>query len=117
MSVMHETKQDKEHEHLILDTVSKKWKSSSQYTPVAYHVDGVLLNGTTVRAFAEVRIAHCERKKYPNYILSLQKYKYIVEIFNLTGLATFLLVEWNDGIHYLKLTNEITLEIVPYYKI
>ena len=82
MSVMHETKQDKEHEHLILDTVSKKWKSSIQYTPVAYHVDGVLLNGTTVRAFAEVRIAHCERKKYPNYILSLQKYKYIVEIFN-----------------------------------
>lgn len=107
MSVLHETSKDKENERRIIELVSKKWKVDVRYTPVAYHMDGVLLNGNKVRAFAEARIRNNPRNQYSTYILSLQKYKYIVEIFNITGLATFLLVEWTDGIHYLKLTNEV----------
>jgi hypothetical protein len=75
-----------------------------------YGVDWAFSYNNKVVAFAEFK---ARKKKYSTLLLSAAKYMDLVRIATSTGLPTFMVVQWDDGLWYYQINKErqLTIEI------
>lgn len=102
--ILHETPSDRQNEARILHNVANYRGVEVAFTSQAYPIDAIFHKGRKTLAFAEARVRNNPREKYPTFLWSLQKYICVSHYSKY--LPTFLFVEWEDGLFWVKLTGD-----------
>ena len=104
----HESEQDIENEKRIVEAFAKHCNGEAKYMPKAYTFDAMIVRGEKC-AFVDARRRKNEMNRYPTLCLSLQKF---ISLKAYAAFATtFYLVEWDDGMAFYEINEDINLPI------
>ena len=110
MAQLWETEKNVDDQNRILDAVSDRWGVKIERTPVAYHFDGVAVEGKRAVAAIEVRRRNIDRTTYPTFVMSMQKFMYLQQVSRL--MPMFFVIEWDDGMFYTEINNDMTPSVM-----
>ena len=111
MSWKYEYKNDLANEIKIINRVEKLWGCESEKMMGYSYADFILIRGKIDgvpqgKAFCEIRVRSTPRRSFDTIFITLNKYKNMLLMSELTGLPSFFVVQWADEAAYLKLTAE-----------
>lgn len=104
MRPTYETEADRKNEKRVAQKAASAWGGClAEKLPKQYRADfGFVDSRESVLAWAEVKCRTNEHDRYPTYMLSLAKWLEAERLSQDTGLPFYLLVEFTDGIYYLR---------------
>lgn len=96
-----ETEEDLTNENNAAKILAEKWQVSvHKLSESLYGLDWAFSRNEKVIAFGEFKK---RSKKFNTLLLSAAKYHKMVQLYKQTGIPTFLIVEWPEGIYYLDI--------------
>ena len=101
---------DKVNQDSIARWMAEKWKSQFHGLPSFYGLDYAIERNNQIAGFAEIRYVKNHSPQQTTHTVALHKLLKAHEVFNATGIDTFLIVQWGDCIGYTKLSSPDTKE-------
>lgn len=108
---MRETSEDRSNEVLTMSEVCGKWRCEAFKLPQYHSLDHALIRDRKVFAIAEVKVRGHSRHKYPSVMIGLDKVLTARQIGRASGLKTFLIVRWTDGLGFINFEADCDIEI------
>jgi len=108
---MRETSEDRSNEVLTMSEVCGKWRCEAFKLPQYHSLDHALIRDRKVFAIAEVKVRGHSRHKYPRVMIGLDKVLTARQIGRASGLKTFLIVRWTDGLGFINFEADCDIEI------
>lgn len=100
---IYQTTRDISNENKIKAIIEPKWQCELKKLPFAYHVDWMAMRGNSPLAFIEIKWReNLPINKYPEYMLSLNKWMRGKEYTNETKIPFILIVHFTEGTYYVK---------------
>jgi hypothetical protein len=104
----HESEQDIANEKRIVEAFAKHCGGEARFMPKAYTFDAMIIRGEKC-ALVDARRRKNEMNRYPTLCLSLQKF---ISLKAYAAFApTFYLVEWDDGMAFYEINEDVNLPI------
>jgi len=103
---IYQTTRDLSNENKIKAIIEPKWRCELKKLPFAYHVDWMAMRANSPLAFIEIKWReNLSISKYPEYMLSLNKWMMGKEYTNETKIPFILIVHFTEGTYYVKQDN------------
>ena len=100
----YETEEDLSREGEFSRIASEKFRCTFQKMPVRYGLDYAAIRDGKIVGFAEMKIRTNSAYAYPTYMISLTKMMAARDLWQVTGLRSFLMVMWSDAWGYTRLS-------------
>jgi hypothetical protein len=101
----YETPEDLKRERAVMDRTCARWRCEAQKLGPD-EIDFQLVRDGRVVAYAEVKTRHNARDAYPTYCVDRSKWRGLQEVTEETGLPAFLVVDFVDGLHYVRVADQ-----------
>ena len=108
---MRETSEDRSNEVLTMSEVCGKWRCEAFKLPQYHSLDHALIRDRQVFAIAEIKVRSSSWRKYPRVMIGLDKVLTARQIGRASGLKTFLIVRWTDGLGFINFEAGRTVEV------
>jgi transposase len=108
---MRETSADRSNEMLTMNEVCGKWRCEAFKLPHFHSLDHALIRGRKVFALCEVKVRSSSWRKYQRVMIGLEKVLTARQIGRNSGLKTFLIVRWTDGVGFISFECDFDVEI------
>jgi hypothetical protein len=111
MGWKYEYQSDLNNEIEIINKVKELWKCDAEKMSGFSYADFILTRGVVDGlpqgvAFCEIRVRSTNRFRYDTIFISLNKYKNMLSMSEVTGMPSLFVVQWADECAYMKLTKE-----------
>lgn len=100
MRPLYETKQDLHNEQQVADILSLEWGVEVVKLPIKYGADYGIYKGGILRGWMEIKCRNVPSTKYPDVILSVEKWSKAMHFAQMTASKFILVVAFTDGIFY-----------------
>ena len=103
---IYQTTRDLVNENKVKAIIEPKWRCELKKLPFAYHIDWMALRNNSPLAFIEIKWReNLPINKYPEYMMSLNKWMKGKEYTNETKVPFILIVQFMEGAYYVKQDN------------
>lgn len=110
MRPLYERAGDLTNERQVADHLGKLYKSEMMKLPIKYGLDYAAVRGSEIRSWIEIKCRKNEMKRYPTYIISLDKILAARRLTQTTALPSILFVRWTDSLGFVNLCNQFSYE-------
>lgn len=108
---MRETSADRSNETLAMSEVCGRWRCEAFKLPQYHSLDHALIRGRKVFALCEVKVRSSSWRKYDRVMMGLEKVLAARQIGRNSGLKTFLIIRWTDGVGFINFEADFDVEI------
>ena len=103
----YETQDDLSREGAFSRKVSEKFNCTFRKMPLRYGLDYAAMRDGVIVAFIEIKVRTNPVDQYQTYMVALSKWSAARELRAVTGLPSFLMVQWSDAWGYTPLSGTI----------
>lgn len=96
----YETEGDLLRERKAIEAIEAIHGVSLRKTPRFYAIDYCLMKDGKVAGWVEIKGKTFPRETYPTFYTSVEKFLRLVRMGHFTGLPSFLICSWSDGVFY-----------------
>ena len=108
----YETKENLAQETEVLELLCRQWTCVAKKLPDRYELDYLLMRGEKAKAWLEIKVRTNNHRNYSTYMISLGKVLAARKMTEGTSLPSFLAVQWQDRMGYIRLDRLEETEIV-----
>lgn len=102
MRPIYETTGDLHNEKAVGGLLCRKWQCEIAKMPRSYHVDYVAYQGSTLKAWLEIKCRNNPMDQYSTYSISMMKVMNGARLAEFTGLPFLVVVRWTDVVGYIN---------------
>lgn len=106
MRPVYETAADRKNEVEILDRVAEAWAFEPKKLSIGERLDYAGLRGGLICLWLEIKRRNVKRFAYPTLAISNEKISAGLETREKSGLPFYLVIGWDDGLYYLRVTTD-----------
>lgn len=106
MRKIYETTKDRKNEVLAASFISEKMCCRVVQNKKLYPADYSFVKDDRLKAIGEIKVRNNKRAKYETFFISADKIAKCQQFSSTFGVKFFLFVWWDDGIHFLDLTDQ-----------